>query len=133
MSEQMKILIDTDIGDDIDDAIALYAAMRQNFEIVGITTVFENTIQRARQVKKLLREYGHGYESVSVFAGYGTPIGERDREVKDIPHYTPDLEQDIYAPSGTNPRDAVDFIIDACYKYGKELTVVAIGPFTNIA
>ena len=37
-SKMKKILIDMDIGDDIDDAIALYAAMRQEFDIIGITT-----------------------------------------------------------------------------------------------
>ena len=36
MSEKAKIIIDMDIGDDIDDAIALYAAMRQGFEIVAV-------------------------------------------------------------------------------------------------
>jgi tRNA A37 methylthiotransferase MiaB len=48
-------MIDTDIGDDIDDAFALLLAMKLNFEIVGITTVFENTDQRARIAKKLLK------------------------------------------------------------------------------
>ena len=56
MEEKTKIIIDTDIGDDIDDAIALYAALRQGFDIIGITTVFQNTVERARQVKKLLKE-----------------------------------------------------------------------------
>ncbi|MBO5883028.1 MAG: nucleoside hydrolase [Clostridia bacterium] len=128
-----KILIDMDIGDDIDDAIALYAAMRQGFEIVGVTTVFRNTIDRARQTKKMLTEYKHGYETVPVFAGHGTPIGRTPVQYPHIPHYTADMEDNIYCPDGTEPDDAVDFIIDACHKYGKELIVIAIGPFTNIA
>ena len=133
MAEKMKVMIDMDIGDDIDDAIALYAAMRQGFDIIGITTVFRNTVERARQAKKLLKEYGNGYENTPVYAGHGTPLREKARELCHIPHYTPELEEDIYAPDGNTPDDAVDFIIDACYKYGKELTVIAIGPFTNIA
>ena len=44
MSDKMKFIIDMDIGDEIDDAIALYAAMRQNFEIIGITTVVRSPI-----------------------------------------------------------------------------------------
>lgn len=52
MSEKMKVIIDMDIGDDIDDAIALYAAMRQEFDILGVTTVFRNTVERARMAKK---------------------------------------------------------------------------------
>ncbi len=133
MAEKQKILLDMDIGDDIDDAIALYAAMRQGFEIVGVTTVFQNTQDRARQVKKLLRKYGHGYERVPVYAGCGTPLREKPQAYPHIPHYTPDLEQDIYAPDGETCEDAVDFIIDACHRYGKDLTVIALGAFTNLA
>ncbi|MBQ9806875.1 MAG: nucleoside hydrolase [Clostridia bacterium] len=133
MFQRKKIIIDMDIGDDIDDAIALYAAMRQGFDIVGITTVFRNTGDRACQAKKLLTEYGHGYETVPVYAGYGTPLGTEEQDWPHIPHYTPDLEQDLYEPNGTDPEDAVNFIIDSCYRYGKDLTVIAIGPFTNMA
>lgn len=129
----MKILIDTDIGDDIDDALALFCAMKQSFEIVGVTTVFQNTCDRARQVKKLMSDFGHGYETVPVYAGYATPMAQAPAEHPHIPHYTPELEDEAYAPSSTKPQDAVDFIIQACRTYGKELTVVAIGPFTNLA
>ena len=133
MPNHTKILIDTDIGDDIDDAIALYAAMRQDFEIVGVTTVFLNTLQRARMVKKLMCEYGRGYEQVPIFAGHGTPLCAAAQEYPTIPHYTQELEDERYTPNGTTPDEAVDFIIDACHRYQKELTVVAIGPFTNLA
>ena len=133
MKEKAKIIIDMDIGDDIDDAIALYAAMRQEFDIVAITTVYQNTVDRARQVKKMLKEYGNGYENVPVFAGHGVPIDEKRLYREHIIHYTPELEDENYAPDGICPDDAVDFIIEACYKYGKDLSVVAIGPFTNIA
>lgn len=129
----MKILIDTDIGDDIDDALALFCAMQQGFEIVGVTTVFQNTCDRARQVKKLMSDFGQGYENVPVYAGCGTPIAQPPAERPHIPHYTPALENDAYAPNSTDPQDAVDFIIQACHTYGKDLTVVAIGPFTNLA
>ena len=127
-----KILIDTDIGDDIDDAFALYFAMRLGFEIVGVTTVFQNTVVRARLAKKLMKKFGNGYESVPVYAGHGTPIDTRREEIP-MCQYTPDLEADEYAPDGENADQAVDFIIECCKKYGKELTVLAIGPFTNIA
>lgn len=129
----MKILIDTDIGDDIDDALALFCAMKQGLEIVGITTVFQNTCDRARQAKKLLTDFGHGYENVPVYAGYGTPIAQAPAEYPHIPHYTPVLEDVAYTPTGTKAEEAADFIIQACRTYGKELTVVAIGPFTNLA
>ena len=133
MSDKIKVIIDMDIGDDIDDAIALYAAMRQKIDIVGITTVFGNTVERARQAKKMLMEYGCGYENVPVYAGHGVPIGTEKRALTHIPHYTSELDKDMYAPNGEKPDDAVNFIINACYKYGKNLAVIAIGAFTNIA
>jgi purine nucleosidase/pyrimidine-specific ribonucleoside hydrolase len=130
MMEKLKLLIDTDLGDEIDDALALYFAMKKGFEMVGITTVFQNTAERARIAKRLLKLYGNGYEAVPVFVGHGTPLAEREREYGHTCHYTSELEKEEYAPDGDG---AVDFIIEQCKKWGKELVVVAIGPFTNIA
>ena len=66
MPKKYKVIIDMDIGDDIDDAIALLAAMKQGFDIIGITTVFRNTPERARMAKKMLKDFGNGYENVPV-------------------------------------------------------------------
>ena len=50
-----KIWLDTDIGGDIDDALTLLLLMSyENVEIVGVSTVFENTVARAKIAKKLL-------------------------------------------------------------------------------
>lgn len=133
MEKPKKIIIDTDIGDDIDDALALLAAMNAGFDIIGITTVFENTVERARITKRLMKLYGNGYESVPVYAGHATPICAEKREYPHLCQYSPEIEDEDYAPDGQDPDGAVDFIIDCCYKYGKELSIVAIGPFTNIA
>lgn len=133
MATRKKILIDTDIGDDIDDAFALYYAMYFGFEIVGVTTVYRNTVERARMAKKLLMSYANGYENVPVYAGYDQYGSDREGEYCHLCQYTPDLEGEEYAPSGKKPSDAVDFILDCCRRYGKELTVVAIGPFGNVA
>ena len=130
--KKRKLLIDTDIGDDTDDAFALYMAMRLDYEIVGITTCFLHAEKRARLARKLLKTFGNGYEKVPVYAGHSTPIDER-REDYPMCQYTPDLECTEYRPDGLDPDEAVDFIIDCCKKYGEELSVVAIGPFTNIA
>lgn len=130
--EKLKLIIDTDIGDEIDDALALYYAMRREYDIIGITCVYKNTEERARITKRLLSLYGKGYESVPVFAGHGTPIAEEREEYPHTCHYHDGLNAPEYAPDGGEDA-AVDFIIDACEKYGKNLAVVAIGPFTNIA
>ena len=130
--DKVKLLIDTDIGDEIDDALALYLAMRQGYDIVGITTVFQNTCERASIAKRLLQMYGEGYGSVPVFAGCGTPVAEAEREYSHTCHYFDELEREEYLPDGKDDA-AVNFIIDACKKYKNELLIVAIGPFTNIA
>src|SRR5438309_12115117 len=55
-----KIIIDTDIGDDVDDAFALGLALNSpEVEIVGITTAWGDTRLRARLVDRLLTETGH--------------------------------------------------------------------------
>ena len=130
--ENIKILIDTDIGDEIDDALALYLAMREGMDVVGITTVYQNTAERARIAKMLLMAYGCGYENVPVYAGHGTPMAERACKYPHTCHYSDALERDEFSPDGEGDA-AVDFIIDQCKKWGKSLCIVAIGPFTNIA
>lgn len=127
--KKVRLLIDTDIGDEIDDAFAIYFAMRQNVEIVGVTTVFKNTYLRAQMVKRLLSEFGNGYEKVPVYAGYGNAEGTK---ITQTPCLYTDADK-AFAIESENQDDAIDFIIQCCEKYGNELTVVAIGPFTNIA
>ncbi|MBR5539326.1 MAG: nucleoside hydrolase, partial [Clostridia bacterium] len=124
----VKYIIDMDIGDDIDDALALFFAMKLDIDIVGITTVFGDTEKRARIAKKMLKTYGGRYADVPVFAGCG-----KDEEAFGkgyMCQYTDDLNDGAYAPDKGN---AVDFIIDCCKEYGSDLAVLAIGPFTNIA
>lgn len=133
MSIRKKILIDTDIGDDIDDAFAVLAAMALDFEIVGITTVFRNTEARARMAKRLLHAYGYGYEAVPVYAGFSSYTQDKEENTEHMWQFGQDLYIPEYAPDSVRPEDAVDFIIDCCRRYGKELAVIAIGPFCNIA
>lgn len=130
----MKIIIDTDIGDDIDDAFALAMLsphLREN--LVGVTTVYKNTLERAKLASYLLREFkvktticageSHPLEEPIKFLQFEKPspdphITQYDESMKDEPI------SDIKAP---------EFIIHAAEKYQKELTILAIGPMTNLA
>lgn len=123
----MKLIIDADIGDNIDDAFALLLAMDMQAELIGVTTVFGNTAERARMAKKLMRDFGGGYENVPVYAGYGTRTEEH------LCQYTPEIDRDLYTPDSENPCDAVNFIIDSARKFGDEITLLFIGPLTNLA
>ena len=46
-----KYIIDTDIGDDVDDAFAVMLAAKSKLDVIGITTVFRNSMQRAKMAK----------------------------------------------------------------------------------
>ncbi|MBE5985854.1 MAG: nucleoside hydrolase, partial [Paenibacillaceae bacterium] len=53
-----KVIIDTDLGDDVDDAVAIaLAVLSPEIEVAGITTVFKDTKARAEMVKDLLEFY----------------------------------------------------------------------------
>ena len=51
--DKIKVIIDTDIGDDADDALAICLALKsEELEVMGITTVFRNTAARAADCGK---------------------------------------------------------------------------------
>lgn len=135
MSEIKKVLLDTDIGDDIDDTLALLMLLKlKNIEIVGITTVFANTPLRARLAKKILKSAG--LLDIPVFAGLGDPLSHTTDKLRGFVQQTDDLLNSEYAPNNTdvyNGNEAVDFILSCAKEYGKSLTILAIGPYTNIA
>lgn len=130
MASNKKIFLDTDIGDDIDDALALVFLLKLKADIVGISTVFKNTNLRARLAKKILLKMGR--DDIPVYQGYGKPLAYSVDEGASFSQFEKDLEAEQYAPKNT-PEEAIDQIINACYAYGKELTVIAIGPYTNLA
>ena len=69
--EPQLVIIDTDIGDDIDDAFALALALRSpELKILGVTTAFGNTELRARLVDRYLAAVGRS--DIPVEAGVHT-------------------------------------------------------------
>src|SRR5207245_9695301 len=71
-----KVVIDTDIGDDIDDAFAVALALRSpELEILGITTTFGDTETRAKLLDRFLGETGRQDIPVAV----GTPTDNANR------------------------------------------------------
>lgn len=120
--QKYKVLIDTDIGDDIDDAYALALALKlPTVEIVGVTTCFKNTVLRARIAKKLL--HAAGRDDIPVYAGTAT---DDSTPVQ----FSDDMRGDEYAPDAGS---AADFIATCARKYGARLIVLAIGPLSNLA
>ncbi|MCQ6559112.1 nucleoside hydrolase [Paenibacillus mendelii] len=125
-----RIIIDTDIGTDVDDAMALALAMRSP-EIVleGVTTVYGDVDLRARMAKKML-QLGKR-EDVRVFAGIQEPLLRR-REVWMAGHEGKGvLTENDYLEY--EQKHAVDFIIETVMANPGQITLVPIGPLTNIA
>ncbi|HKW16592.1 MAG TPA: nucleoside hydrolase [Terriglobales bacterium] len=122
-SHPEKIIIDTDIGDDIDDAFAVALALRSpEVQILGITTTFGDTEIRAKLLDRLLGEAGRSDIPVAI----GTPN----------PKIQTSLSQRRYAEGGHFARpshpQAVDFILDQIRQHPGEITLVAIGPQVNL-
>jgi purine nucleosidase len=116
-----KIIIDTDIGDDVDDAFAVGLALTSpELEILGITTAWGDTQLRARLVDRLLAETGSA----------GIPVAEGIRtQSKAV------FSQARWAQAGPPAKPhppAVDFLLDSIRKNPAGITLVAIGPLTNI-
>ncbi len=121
------VVIDTDIGFDVDDAYALAFAARSPMVIEGVTTVYGDTLLRAKIARKVLRLAGR--EDIPVIAGLKEPISKGRRalmfgfEGEGILDEENDLELPV-------PSDAVKFIVSKCLE-GK--TLITIGPLTNAA
>ena len=69
-SPKIPIILDTDIGTDIDDAFALALIINSpELELLGVTTVSGDTPARARLAAKMLWEAGGKWRQVPVAAG----------------------------------------------------------------
>ena len=116
-----KIILDTDIGDDIDDVFALALALRSpEAEILGISTAWGDTALRARLTQRFLRE--NGAAAIPVAAGIPTKSTAAFSQAR--------WAQDGAAFAGK--LDAVEFLLQQARKFPGEITLVAIGPLTNI-
>ncbi|WP_164545639.1 nucleoside hydrolase [Paenibacillus albus] len=126
--ERTKIIIDTDIGDDIDDALAIALALESpELDVIGITTVFKNVTARAKLAVNLLSMAGRS--DIPVYAGIASPILNKV-DINEIPCQYSE-EKDGHANGfGKNGND---FIVDTIMKSDGDITLVPIGPLTNIA
>lgn len=122
------VVLDTDIGSDVDDLLALIVlADDPRVDVRGITTVYGDVALRARMARRVLRLMG--CDDVPVHAGEATPLS--GREVWWAGHEG--LGIDDLEAEEINPLGGVDALVEAARQYPGQLTVLAIGPLTNIA
>jgi inosine-uridine nucleoside N-ribohydrolase len=116
------VIIDTDIGDDIDDAYALALAVRSpELRILGITTAFGDTALRAHVAARMLDTLNHP----------GIPIYVGVNSTRKFENFS----QTEYARADTHVlvmRDAIDFLLKTALRYPHQVTLIALGPMDNI-
>lgn len=122
-----NIIIDTDIGGDIDDAMAIALSLLSNkIKVKGITTVFTHVDLRTQLALELTKKYG--FEGIPVAKGSDRPIlGTWDDTL--FPDQCKVLKEKV---EYNCDEFAPDFILRKINE-NDDLTIVALGPLTNIA
>jgi len=122
-----KVILDTDIGTDVDDALALAVLLGSNeVDLLGITTVYGDTHLRstiAMHICELVKK------EVQTFVGESQPISGREvwmsgsegGNYKNLESFKPES------------KSAVEYLIQTVNASPQSIQIVAIGPLTNIA
>ena len=119
-SKPQLVLLDTDIGDDIDDAFALSLLLNSpEVKLLGITTAYGDTELRARLLDRFLSAVGRTDIPVAV----GVPNTAANV-----------FTQAVYArrQPGRKYDDGITFLLSQIKQHPGEITLIAIGPLTNI-
>ena len=122
-----KVLLDFDIGTEIDDAMALaYLLANPECELVGITTSCGESIKRAEMASVLCRAAG---KKAPIHAGCERPLLIPQMETTApqaaiLPHYEHD--------TGFAPNTAIPFMQKVIRENPGEVTLLAVAPMTNL-
>ncbi len=121
---RMKIIFDTDLAGDIDDAFAhALVQVSPEFEVLGITVCDGPTERRARVSCRMLYECGQ--DSIPVAVGRATRLND--------PHPEQLIWGDGFGKLMPVKESAADFIIGVLRKYPGQVTIISVGPVTNLA
>ena len=134
MSGREKVIFDTDIGGDPDDALALaYLLSRPDCELLGVTIEAwgGNGPRQAEIASAICRDFGVEVP-LAVGAGAGNLSGRRAAAVpKKPPRYWEIVEGRDHA-TFSRQGDAVDFLRRTIRENPGEVTLLATGHFTNL-
>jgi purine nucleosidase len=121
-----KILLDTDIGTDVDDAVALaYLLSHPDCELLGITTVTGEAEKRASLASVLCRAAGR---DIPIYPGADHPMqGPQRQPLAQQAAALPRWEHQTDFPKG----QAIDFLAHTIRLHPGEVTLLTIGPLTN--
>ncbi len=125
---QIPVLLDTDIGSDIDDALALaYLLRHPGCHLAGVTTVSGESCKRAALVRWLCTAAGK--PDIPVYCGTEPPLLGSQRQPLAHQHAAIPAE---FAEERPPESHAVEFLRDEITRRPGEVTLLAIGPLTNI-
>ena len=122
-----KVILDTDIGSDIDDAVCLaYLLAQPQCELLGITTVTGEVDKRAMMASALCKVAGR---QIPIYPGVSTPLLIPQKQPKAQQASALDKwDHDTQFPKG----EAVEFLRRTIRAHPGEVTLLTIGPLTNI-
>jgi purine nucleosidase len=126
---RIPIILDTDIGDSIDDALALAFALRSpELDVRAVTTVIDDVESKTRLAWKMLGIYNR--RDIALAMGASEPLLDPTTSV-------PSKEFEVLTRSDVIPeaarKRAAELIIETALQSRGKITIVAIGPLTNIA
>ena len=140
----LKIIIDTDIGTDIDDVLTLLLLShlpKSDVNVLGITTNYRPTVLRKYIAERILNQTkgsDHDLSSVPVIAGNcylcgsHRPFFYAGNEGEGLGLDTKDSKLMNRLWANVQSEDAEDFIYRQLSRYPNEITIVSIGIPTNI-
>jgi inosine-uridine nucleoside N-ribohydrolase len=123
-----KLILDTDIGSDIDDAVCLaYLLAQPQCELLGITTVSGEPDLRAMMASAQCKLAG---KEIPIYPGAAEPLLIAQQQPK-APQAAAlkNWEHETHFPRG----EAVEFLRQTIRRHPGEITLLTIGPLTNIA
>jgi inosine-uridine nucleoside N-ribohydrolase len=126
--QRQKVIFDCDLGDDIDDAYALgyLLTLQDRYEILGITTCYGRTDDRAILANKFLAVTGETH--IPVYVGKNT-----SNSSKRANWYADQFYWAKGSPLVKKSISATEFIQSQLKKYPGEVIIFSVGPVTNLA
>jgi len=122
---KIPIILDTDIGDDIDDTWALIMLLKSpEFDLKLVTTTHGKALYRAKLVARLLEVAGRTDIPIGLGAGGHAGTGRQQPWVESY---------DLKNYPGKIHDDGVQALTDAVMKATPPITIISIGPSTTVA
>lgn len=125
----MKYIIDTDPG--IDDAIAIMLGVKNNLNIIGFTLATgnvdpDNSENNLKVIEDVLGIDTKIYKGEIInTSNAGAPFAHGDDGLGNIFHEK--IDRDV------EKKSAEDFIIESVNKNENDITIICLGPLTNLA